>query len=158
MPRVSYSQTFHYVPMWINCRDIVYALLDLSAPNRMQTCPVELPMSLDGIGSVEFLHPDPVDFLAKWTQNACGDGALWELMWRTFYTRCHQWSTHFHHKTSINVLCWRVLLTHDLGDYNIIVQVVDSKKQFSKLFVGLLGSVTNSKILRRSTLYKHAQY
>ncbi len=98
------------------------------------------------------------DFLANWTQNACGDGGLWELMWRTFYTRCHQRSTHFHHKTSINVLCWRVLLPHDLGDHNIIVQVVDSKKQFTKLFVGLLGSVTNSKILRRSTLYKHAQY
>jgi hypothetical protein len=41
----------------------------------------------------------------------------------------------------------------------IIVQIiVDSKKQFIKLFVGPLGSVANSKILRRSTVYKHVQY
>jgi hypothetical protein len=36
--------------------------------------------------------------------------------------------------------------------------VINNNKKFINLFVGLLGSVKNSRVLRRSTLYKHDQY
>jgi hypothetical protein len=36
--------------------------------------------------------------------------------------------------------------------------VINNNKRFINLFVGLLGSVKNSRVLRRSTLYKHDQY
>jgi hypothetical protein len=42
---------------------------------------------------------------------------------------------------------------------NIIVQaIISCNKMFTNLFVGLHGNVNDFKVLRRSTLRKHAQY
>ncbi len=48
---------------------------------------------------------------------------------------------------------------HKTGGHNIIAQTdVDSKKNFIDLFVGLLGSVNDSRVLKQSSLYQHVQY
>jgi hypothetical protein len=45
---------------------------------------------------------------------------------------------------------------HKTCGYTIVAQaVVDSKKRFIDLFVGLPGSVNDSKMLMQSTLYRH---
>jgi hypothetical protein len=45
------------------------------------------------------------------------------------------------------------------GGYTIVAQaVVDSKKQFTQLFVGLPGSVNDQRVLRRSSLWQHVMH
>jgi hypothetical protein len=45
---------------------------------------------------------------------------------------------------------------HKTCGYNIVAQaIVDSKKRFIDLFVGLHGSVNDFKMLRQFALYKH---
>jgi hypothetical protein len=48
---------------------------------------------------------------------------------------------------------------HKIGGYNIIAQaIVDIKKTFIDLFVGVFGSMNDYRMLRWSSLYRHAQY
>ncbi len=43
--------------------------------------------------------------------------------------------------------------------HNIVTQVVvDYNKMFMDVFVGLFGSMNDSRVLQRSSLYKHVQY
>jgi hypothetical protein len=45
------------------------------------------------------------------------------------------------------------------GGYNIVAQcVVDNNKKFIDVFVGLLGSLNDSRVLLQSCLYKKVQY
>jgi hypothetical protein len=45
------------------------------------------------------------------------------------------------------------------GAYSIVAQaVVDCKKQFTNLFVGLPGSVNDSRVLRKSALWEHVMH
>jgi hypothetical protein len=42
------------------------------------------------------------------------------------------------------------------GAYSIVAQaVVDCKKQFTNIFVGLLGPVNDTRVLRKSALWEH---
>ncbi len=36
--------------------------------------------------------------------------------------------------------------------------IVDDQKQFSNIFVGLQGTINDSKVFRRSTIYYYVQY
>jgi hypothetical protein len=45
------------------------------------------------------------------------------------------------------------------GSYSIVAQVVvDCKKQFTNVFVGLPGSVNDSRVLRKSALWEHVMH
>jgi hypothetical protein len=48
---------------------------------------------------------------------------------------------------------------HKVGEYNVVVQVVvDFRKMFTNMFMGLLGIVNDARVLCRSALYINAQY
>ncbi len=47
---------------------------------------------------------------------------------------------------------------HKTGRYNVMAQaIVDCKKKIIDIFVAILGSINDSKVLCRSTFYKNTQ-
>lgn len=47
---------------------------------------------------------------------------------------------------------------HKTGNYNIVCQaIVDDKKLYTNLFIGLLGSANDSKVLRKYGFYANVQ-
>jgi len=48
---------------------------------------------------------------------------------------------------------------HKFGGYSVVAQaIINCKKNIIDVFMGLLGSVNDSRVLHKSTLYKNAQY
>ncbi len=48
---------------------------------------------------------------------------------------------------------------HKSGGYSIVAHVVlDVKRKFTNLYVGLLGSINNFQVLGKSKLYKQVQH
>jgi hypothetical protein len=73
-----------------------------------------------------------------------------------FNSRCNQWHSCFYSKV---FSFQKHYFNFKTKGYSIVDEiVVDCKKRFIDVFVGLSNSVNNSKILRKWELYKHVQF
>jgi hypothetical protein len=127
-------------------------LYKLAHGTNLLTCSEKFPISRSIVGlvlrevvmAINTIYDDAIQWLR-------GD-KMWQVMvWIALCSWCHRLYTHPLGKPKTFPEDYYYYKT---GGYTVIAQVVvDSKKQFTQLFVGLLGSVNDQRVLRRSSLW-----